>query len=170
MRFRDLLLIVGLFFCCTLFAQDLQVDSRLRPYLQDFIKSCKDYDIPYRDKLLRLERIAIVSSLPVSEQDATLGMLRRDENGVVQAIEINWMAQIDPEILKIVAFHEFGHYFLEYESHVCDDCDHIMAVINTSYFEIAQNWEHHLKILFEESPAYQRQLNVMNTVASNKKP
>jgi hypothetical protein len=97
-------------------------------------------------------------------------MLRRNENGEVEAIDISWMAQIDPEVLKIVAYHEFAHYFLEYETHVCDDCTKIMAVLNTSYFDITRDWDHQLKILFEESPAYQRTLNQVTVVAGAKNP
>ncbi len=70
---------------------------------------------------------------------------------------------LDPEILKVVAFHEFGHYFLEYDTHVCDDCGIIMSVVNSSYFEIARDWDQQIKILFEQSPAYLKRQNSIDT-------
>lgn len=64
------------------------------------------------------------------------------------------MAMLDPEILKIIAYHEFSHYFLEYETHLCGDCGIIMARANSSYFEIANDWEGQVKKLFVESSAF----------------
>jgi len=107
-----------------------------------------------------------VNSLPVTEKGTTLGMLRRNDQGEVIAIDINWMAQIDPEILKVVAFHEFAHYFLNYSKHICDDCGKIMAVVNSSYFEIVRGWDNQIRILFEESPAYQQKFH--STIASGR--
>ncbi|GAB5400234.1 MAG: hypothetical protein Aureis2KO_18190 [Aureisphaera sp.] len=137
-------------------SQNVQIDGRLQPLLNDFFAHCDTYDIPYHDKLFELEKIDIVNTLTVSEDGSTLGMLRRNNQGKVVAIDINWMAQLDPEILKIVAFHEFAHYFLEYSQHTCDDCGHIMSKVNSSYFEIARDWERNVKILFEESPIYRK--------------
>jgi hypothetical protein len=134
-------------------AQDVRIDGRLQPLLDEFFEICKTYDINYHDKLFKLQRIDIVNTLSASEDGTTLGMLRRDEHGEVIAIDINWMAQMDPEILKVVAFHEFSHYFLEYSTHICDDCGKIMSVVNSSYFEIVRDWENQVKILFEDSPA-----------------
>ena len=165
-----LLCVVGLFFCTCLFAQEVQIDSQLRPYLKDFFKSCKAYDIPYREKLFSLEHIDVVDTLSMAKEDATLGRLIRNESGTVTAIAISWMAQIDPEILKIVAYHEFAHYFLEYDTHVCDDCNKIMAVYNTSYFDITRDWNNQVKILFEESPIYQRKLNGLTASAGTNTP
>lgn len=135
-------------------AQEIAIDGRLQPLLDDFFKLCKSYEIDYHEKLFQLESIDVVNTLPVTEHGTTLGMLRRDAQGKVIAIDINWMAQIDSEILKVVAFHEFAHYFLEYSKHICDDCGKIMAVVNTSYFEIVQDWDRQIRILFEESPAF----------------
>lgn len=135
-------------------AQNVSIDGRLQPLLNEFFELCKTYDIEYYDKLFQLESIDIVNTLTVSEKGSTLGMLRRDTAGKVVAIDINWMAQLDPEILKVVAFHEFAHYFLEYSKHVCDDCGRIMSVVNSSYFEIVRDWDHRIKTLFENSPAY----------------
>ncbi|MBT8236144.1 MAG: hypothetical protein KJO04_08125, partial [Bacteroidia bacterium] len=56
--------------------------------------------------------------------------------------------------LKVVAFHEFAHHFLDYK-HTCQDCNEIMAVTNTSYFNIARDWENQVEQLFLTSPAYQ---------------
>ncbi len=136
--------------------QDVSIDGRLQPLLNEFFQICEKYDIDYHDKLFKLESIDIVNTLTVSENSSTLGMLRRDEQGAVIAIDINWMAQLDPEILKVVAFHEFSHYFLEYATHICNDCGHIMSVVNSSYFEIIRDWDNQLRTLFEESPALKR--------------
>ncbi|MDC8004659.1 hypothetical protein POV27_11410 [Aureisphaera galaxeae] len=149
-------LLISLLLTLPLLSQNVQIDGRLQPLLNDFFTQCNQYQIEYHDKLFQLESIDVVNTLTVSEDGSTLGMLRRDENGKVVAIDISWMAQLDPEILKIVAFHEFAHYFLEYSEHVCDDCGHIMSKVNSSYFDIAREWEQHLKVLFEGSPAYAR--------------
>ncbi len=141
-------------------AQDVSIDGRLQPLLNDFFTKCKEYDITYYDKLFKLKSIDIVNTLTVSEKASTLGMLRRNKEGKVVSIDINWVAQLDKEILKVVAFHEFAHYFLEYETHVCDDCGHIMSVVNSDYFSIANDWENKLKQLFEESPAYAKKMSL----------
>jgi hypothetical protein len=140
----------------TTHSQEVNIDGRLKPLLDNFFDLCKEHGIEYQEKLFALKKIDIVNDLHTTENGATLGMLRRDANGKVESIDINWMAMIDEEILKIVAFHEFGHYFLEYDKHVCDDCGIIMSVVNTSYFEIANDWENQIKILFEKSPLYLR--------------
>lgn len=145
-------------------AQSVHIDGRLQPLLTEFFELCKSYDIEYYDKLFQLESIDVVNTLTVSENGSTLGMLQRDPQGKVIAIAINWIAQLDPEILKVVAFHEFAHYFLEYSKHVCDDCGRIMSVVNSSYFEIIREWDAKIKTLFEESPAYlkKQQIEVTN--------
>lgn len=147
-------------------AQNVKVDGRLQPLLTEFFKLCKTYNIDYYDKLFRLKSIDVVNTLTVSENGSTLGMLRRDEQDNVVAIDINWMAQLDPEILKVVAFHEFAHYFLEYSKHVCDDCGHIMSVVNSSYFEIIREWDVNVKTLFENSPIYLKQQQVSGGVTN----
>jgi acetone carboxylase gamma subunit len=68
-------------------------------------------------------------------------------------------AQLDPEILKVVAFHEFAHYFLEYSTHICNDCGQVMSVVNSSYFDIIRDWDRQIEMLFEESPAFLKQLS-----------
>ncbi|WP_157366572.1 hypothetical protein [Aquimarina agarilytica] len=141
-------------------AQDVSIDGRLQPLLNEFFTVCKKYDITYYDKLFKLKTIDIVNTLTVSEEGSTLGMLKRNEEGQVISIDINWVAQLDKEILKVVAFHEFAHYFLEYSTHVCDDCGHIMSVVNSDYFSIANDWDVKLKQLFEESPAYVKKQTV----------
>ena len=146
-------------------AQNVHIDGRLQPLLTEFFEHCKAYNIEYYDKLFKLESIDVVNTLTVSEKGSTLGMLRRDEQDNVVAIDINWVAQLDSEILKVVAFHEFAHYFLEYSKHVCDDCGHIMSVVNSSYFEIVREWDANVKTLFENSPVYlkkQQQLGITN--------
>ena len=132
-----------------------------------FLKTCDKYGIQYQDKLAQLARIEIVNTLPISQYNTTLGMLKRNQQNEVVGIEINWMAQIDPTILKIVSFHEFAHYFLEYEGHPCDDCLHIMGARNTNYFEIAQQWEAKLNQLFNESPAFLNKHNSLIGMGSN---
>ncbi len=152
MKFPPLLFC--LLFALPICSQDVKIDGRLQPLLNDFFAKCDLYQIPYHDKLFELKSIDIVNTLTVSEEGSVLGMLRRNESGEVTAIDINWMAQLDSEILKVVAFHEFAHYFLEYSEHTCQDCGHIMSIVNSSYFEIVQDWEEQVRILFEESPAY----------------
>ena len=138
----------------TITAQEVRIDDRLRPSLDNFFKLCESYNIEYRNKLHKLKNIAVVDTLETTAKAATLGMLQRDEAHHVENIVINWVAMLDPEILKIVVFHEFGHYFLEYDEHVCNDCGTIMSVVNSSYFDIANDWENQIKILFENAPAY----------------
>ena len=147
----------------TMSAQEVNIDGRLKPYLDDFFELCKSYNIEYNDKLFALENIAVVDTLQTSPKGSTLGMLQRDQFRNVENIVINWVAMLDQEILKVVAFHEFGHYFLEYDQHVCDDCGIIMSVVNTSYFEIANDWDNQIKILFEQSPAYLKNQNAIAT-------
>lgn len=156
MLMKGLLLTLFILLFSPISAQEVQIDGRLQPLLNDFFDVCKQYNIDYHEKLFQLEHIDIVDNLPVTEEASTLGMLRRDELGAVKSIDINWVAQLDQEILKVVAFHEFAHYFLEYSTHVCDDCGIIMSVVNSSYFEIVRDWENQIKILFEDSPAYKR--------------
>lgn len=145
-------------FCCTLsFSQnDVKIDGRLKPHLDQFFEYCKKYKIDYHEKLFKLKNIDIVDTLHISEQGSTLGMLTRDKNNSVENIVINYIAMLDSQILKVVAFHEFAHYFLEYQKHICDDCGKIMAVVNSSYFDIVKDWDQQVKILFEDSPILKR--------------
>ena len=153
---KRLILLLCFVFALSANAQEVQIDERLKPYLDNFFEICKEYNIDYREKLLKLKNIAIVDTLPVSQHGSTLGMLQRDNNHKVENIVVNWMTLLDQEIVKVVAFHEFAHYFLEYTTHVCDDCGIIMSKLNSSYFEIANDWDYQIKILFEKSPVYQR--------------
>ena len=149
------------------FAQDVSIDGRLKPFLDDFFEYCKKYDIDTHEKLFKLKRIAIVDTLHLGPKASTLGMLTRDSEGKVENIVINWVVQLDQQILKVVAFHEFGHYFLEYEKHVCDDCGIIMSVVNSSYFDIANDWDNQVKKLFEDSPAYKKKRIASYATTSN---
>ena len=151
-------------------AQEVHIDGRLKPLLDDFFELCKEYDIEYNDKLFALKKIAVVESLQTTPQGITLGMLQRDEFNKVENIVVNWVTMLDQEILKVVAFHEFGHYFLEYDQHVCEDCGIIMSIVNTSYFEIANDWENQIKILFEKSPLYLRNQNSISSTVANLYP
>jgi len=165
---RPLLLSIILFqlLSFTISAQEVNIDDRLKPYLNDFFELCKSYNIEYRNKLLNLKNIVVVDTLETTSKAATLGMLQRDKAQNVENIVINWIAMLDPEILKVVAYHEFGHYFLEYDTHVCNDCGTIMSVVNSSYFDIASDWENQIKILFEKSPVYLRnQVKISTTQA-----
>tara|TARA_R110002124_G_scaffold138798_1_gene302857 strand:- start:85832 stop:86359 length:528 start_codon:yes stop_codon:yes gene_type:complete len=165
---KSLLLLVIIFFFVsnTTLAQGVRIDGRLKPYLDDFFELCDKYEIDYIDKLVSLKKIAVVENLKTSSEGSILGRLERDENKKVENIVVNWIAMLDAQILKVVAFHEFGHYFLEYDQHVCDDCGIIMSVVNTSYFDIANDWDNQIKILFEQSPAYLKKQNTtVNTVA-----
>ena len=156
------LILLFIFFISIIFtsnSQEVSIDGRLKPYLDNFFELCDDYNIEYNDKLFALKKIAIVDTLTTSSNGSTLGMLQRDDDHKVENIVVNWMAMLDQEILKVIAFHEFGHYFLEYDKHVCQDCGIIMSVVNSSYFDIANDWENQIKILFEQSPAYLKKQN-----------
>lgn len=146
---------------------NVQIDGRLKPYLDQFFDYCKKYNIEYHDKLFKLKKIDVVDTLHISERGSTLGMLTRDKNNKVENIIINYIAMIDKEILKVVAFHEFAHYFLEYKKHICDDCGKIMAVVNSSYFDIVKDWDNQVKILFEDAPILKRVKSVVYTVPSS---
>lgn len=131
----------------------VDIDGRLQPVLNDFFEECKKYNIDYQDKLFQLSTIDISNTLPLEENNTVLGMVTRDQAGNVENILINWAAMLDPEMLKVVAFHEFAHHFLDYK-HTCQDCNEIMAVTNTSYFDIARDWENQVHNLFTTSPVY----------------
>lgn len=146
-------------------AQAVSIDGRLKPLLDNFFEICDEYDIDYHEKLFKLKKIAIVEDLKTSSTGSVLGMVKRNEQNEIDTIAINWIAMLDAEILKVVAFHEFGHYFLDYSEHVCNDCDIIMARVNSSYFKIANDWERQLEILFKESPAYKKKHNVLTATA-----
>ncbi|MFD0862975.1 hypothetical protein ACFQ1M_12240 [Sungkyunkwania multivorans] len=138
----------------------VDIDGRLQPLLQEFFKQCDKYGIEYNSKLFQLEKIDIVSDLPTQETAMILGKVKRDATGKAQSILINWVAMLDPEILKVVAFHEFAHHFLDYK-HSCGDCNEIMAEVNISYFDIARDWENQVAHLFLSSPAYQKKRNTL---------
>lgn len=131
----------------------VDIDGRLQPLLNEFFEQCKKHGIDYHDKLFQLKKIDISNTLPLEENNTVLGMVTRDDEGKAENILINWAAMLDPEILKVVAFHEFAHHFLDYK-HTCQDCNEIMAVTNTSYFDIAKDWENQVKDLFITSPVY----------------
>lgn len=133
--------------------QELRIDGLIKPLLDDFIVFCKTYNIEYHDKLFELKEIAVVDTLQVNPKGGTLGMLVRDKNNKVEKIVFSWMTLLDKEILKVVAFHEFGHYFLGYK-HICSDCNKIMAERNSSYFEITKDWDSNVEELFINSPEY----------------
>jgi len=155
MKVRPTFVLIGLFMGLSyLNAQkSVDIDGRLQPILNAFFEECKKYDIDYYEKLFQLKNIDISNDLPLEENNTVLGMLTRDDNDNVENILINWAAMLDPKILKVVAFHEFAHYFLDYK-HTCQDCNEIMAVTNTSYFEIANDWENQVQNLFTTSPVY----------------
>ncbi|WP_298474605.1 hypothetical protein [uncultured Maribacter sp.] len=133
--------------------KSVDIDGRLQPLLNEFFEQCEKYGIDYHAKLFQLENIDIVSSLPLEEKNTVLGKVSRNASGKVNQILISWAAMLDPEILKIVAFHEFAHHFLDCK-HTCQDCNEIMAVTNISYFAIAQDWENQVETLFKTSPIY----------------
>ncbi|MBT8239115.1 MAG: hypothetical protein KJN65_10750 [Croceitalea sp.] len=135
-------------------AQDsVDIDGRLQPLLTEFFKYCDIYGIEYHEKLFQLKNVDITNSLPLEEGNTVLGMVTRNVEGNIENILINWAASIDPEILKVVSFHEFAHHFLDYK-HTCEDCDEIMAVNNASYFNVARDWDNQVKKLFITSPVY----------------
>ena len=131
----------------------VDIDGRLQPLLNEFFKECEKYGIEYHEKLFQLKNIDITSSLPLEEGNTVMGMVTRDANGAIENILVNWVALVDPEILKVVAYHEFAHHFLEYQ-HTCPDCNEIMAVNNSSYFNVVRDWENQLEYMFTTSPVY----------------
>ncbi len=145
-------------------AQDtVDIDGRLQPFLTEFFEYCDTYGIEYHEKLFQLKNIDITNDLPLEEGNTVMGMVTRGVNGNIENILINWVALVDPEITRVVAFHEFAHHFLDYK-HTCPDCDEIMAVNNTSYFNVVRDWENQVKKLFVTSPVY---LNNQNRVTYN---
>ncbi len=133
----------------------LKTDGLIQPHLDEFLKQCKKYNIDFSEKLFNLKEIALVDTLKVSSSGGTLGMLVRNKDKEVEKIIFSKITLLDNEILRVVAFHEFGHYFLGYK-HICKDCDSIMAEVNTSYFDIAKDWEKQVERLFINSPEYMR--------------
>lgn len=133
--------------------KSVDIDGRLQPILTEFFDQCKAYNIDYHSKLFQLNNIDIVSHLPLEENNTVLGMVSRDDSGNIDNIFINWAALLDNEILKVVAFHEFAHHFLDYK-HSCNDCEEIMAETNVSYFDIARDWDNQVELLFTTSPVY----------------
>lgn len=133
--------------------ESVDIDGRLQPILTEFFEQCKKYGIDYHSKLFQLRNIDIVNNLPLEENNTVLGMVARDDSGLIDNIYINWAALLDNEILKVVAFHEFAHHFLNYK-HSCNDCEEIMAETNVSYFDIARDWDNQVKLLFTTSPIY----------------
>jgi len=155
MKKRIVLFLIGFFgISSSIQAQaSVDIDGRLQPILTEFFEQCKKYDIEYHSKLFQLKNIDIVNHLPLEENNTVLGMVSRDEAGEIDNIFINWAALLDNEILKVVAFHEFAHHFLDYK-HSCQDCEEIMAETNVSYFDIARDWDKQVKLLFTTSPIY----------------
>ena len=137
---------------------ELHIDGLVQPLLDDFLKICDTYKIEYHDKLFALKEIAVVDTIGITPNGGTLGMLVRNNKGDVEKIIFSWATLLDKEILKVVAFHEFGHYFLGYK-HICDDCNKIMATQNTSYFNIILDWDAQVEILFRNSPEYRKTMN-----------
>jgi len=145
---------------------EVQVDGRIQPLLIAFFEYCKKYGIEYDDKFFQLESIKIVNNLPLSETNTVLGKVLRDDNGNINKIVINWATLFDKEILKVVVFHELAHHFLDYK-HTCHDCNEIMATTNTSYFDIARDWDNQVEKLFTTSPVYLAQKENNNAVVAN---
>jgi len=155
MKKHIVIFLIGLF-CISSYLQaqkSVDIDGRLQPILTEFFEQCKKYDIDYYSKLFQLKNIDIVNHLPLEENNTVLGMVSRDNAGEIDNIYINWAALLDNEILKVVAFHELAHHFLDYK-HTCDDCEEIMAETNVSYFDIARDWDNQVKMLFITSPIY----------------
>jgi len=151
---KSTLLLVFLITTFITFSQnEVQIDGRIQPILNDFFDYCKKYNVEYSDKLFQLESIQIVDTLPLDKYSTILGKVLRDDNGDINKIVFNWATLFDKEILRVVAFHEFAHHFLDYK-HTCHDCNEIMAEVNTSYFDIARDWENQVEHLFTTSPVY----------------
>jgi len=99
---KSILLFLFLMSSLLNFAQDeVQIDGRIQPILNDFFEYCKQYDIEYNEKLFQLESIQIVDTLPLDKYNTVLGKVLRDENGDINKIVINWATMFDKEILKL---------------------------------------------------------------------
>jgi hypothetical protein len=147
-------ILVCICYCANIQAQkSVDIDGRLQPILTEFLDYCKTYNIAYHSKLFQLKSIDIVNHLPLEENNTVLGMVSRNTTGDIDNIYINWAALLDNEILKVVAFHEFAHHFLDYK-HSCTDCEEIMAETNVSYFDIARDWDKQVALLFTTSPIF----------------
>ncbi|MEX0275471.1 MAG: hypothetical protein AB3N16_13945 [Flavobacteriaceae bacterium] len=134
--------------------ESVDIDGRLRPILTEFFNYCDHYGIDYHEKLFQLKSIDITNTLSLEEGNTVLGKVVRDSYGDIEHILVNWAATIDQEILRVVAFHEFAHHFLDYK-HTCQDCNEIMAVNNSSYFNVVRDWDNQVHKLFITSPVYQ---------------
>ncbi len=155
-----------LFISSTIHAQnEVYVDGKIKPVLDSFFEYCDKYNIDYSEKFFQLESIEIVDTLPLSKFNTVLGKVLRDDDGNINKIVINWATLFDEEILKVVAFHEFAHHFLDYK-HTCHDCNEIMAETNSSYFDIARDWDNQVAHLFTTSPVYLKTLKDPS-IASN---
>jgi hypothetical protein len=163
MKIKLLMLCLFAFFISANAQDTVDIDGRLQPFLTEFFEYCDTYGIEYHEKLFQLKNIDITNDLPLEEGNTVMGMVTRGVNGNIENILINWVALVDPEITRVVAFHEFAHHFLDYK-HTCPDCDEIMAVNNTSYFNVVRDWENQVKKLFVTSPVY---LNNQNRVTYN---
>jgi len=161
-------LFVFILISITSHAQDeVQIDGRIQPVLDEFFEYCEKYNIDYTTKLFQLESISIVDTLPLDKYNTVLGKVLRDDKGKINKIVLNWATLFDNEILKVVAFHEFAHHFLDYK-HTCHDCNEIMAEVNMSYFDIARDWENQVEHLFTTSPVYLKKQEKSNgSLASN---
>lgn len=133
--------------------KSVDIDGRLQPLLNEFFKQFKKYNVDYNKKLSQLKNIDISRDLPLQKNNTVLRMVTRDAEGNAENILINWAAMLDSAILKVVAFHEFAHHFLDYK-HTCQDCYEIIAVVNSSYFDIANEWDNQVQQLFITSLAY----------------
>ena len=81
---KNILLLALLFFASilTINAQKtVDIDGRLQPLLNEFFAQCKKYDIEYNTKLFQLDKIDIVSTLPLEEKATVLGKEQRNEAG-----------------------------------------------------------------------------------------
>ena len=166
MKIKLLILCLFAFFISGNAQDTVDIDGRLQPFLKDFFAYCDTYGIAYHEKLFQLKNIDITKDLPTEEGNTVMGMVTRDANGNIENILINWVALVDPEITKIVAFHEFAHHFLDYK-HTCRDCDEIMAVNNASYFNVARDWDNQIKKLFVTSPVYMLKQEKVTYIQTN---
>ena len=143
--------------------KSVDIDGRLQPLLNEFFAECDKYGIDYHEKLFQLKNIDITNSLSLEENNTVMGMVTRDAEGNIENILVNWVTLVDPEILKVVAFHEFSHHFLDHK-HTCPDCNEIMAVNNSSYFDVIRDWENQVEHMFKTSPVYLKmQQDLMNS-------
>ena len=56
---------------------EVNIDGRLKPYMDDFLKLFDEYDIEYNEMLIAVKKVAVLDTLRTSPTSSTLGLLKR---------------------------------------------------------------------------------------------